>query len=103
MARTIKTWITKVKPGRIEDAMALFKEAKDASGDAQFSLLYAESAGEFSGTFTLVASYDTAEAAGRANDSAMESAAGQALWRKFNDAGSPVEAVATATYTGVAL
>jgi len=103
MARTLKTWISRAKPGRVDDAMALFKEAKESASDAEVSLVYADSAGEYSGTFTLVAAFESAAAAGKANDSSMDSEAGQALWRKFNDADSPIEAVATATYTSVDL
>ena len=52
MAKTIKTWAMKVKPGRIDDAMELFKETKKSASEAEISLVYAESAGDFSGTFT---------------------------------------------------
>ena len=103
MARTIKTWVSRVKPGRVDDAMELFKAAKEQATDAEISLLYADSAGDFSGTFTLVAAFPSAAAAGEANDKSIESEEGQRLWRMFNDADSPVEAVATATYTSVEL
>jgi hypothetical protein len=103
MARTIKTWAMRVKPGRIDDAMELFREAKKSASEAEISLLYAESAGDFSGTFTLAADYPSAAAAGASEDQAMSTEAGQALWRKFNDADSPVEAVGTVTYTSVDL
>ena len=103
MATTIKTWISKVKPGRVDDAMALFREAKEGATDAEISLLYTDSAGDFSGTFTLVATFPSAAAAGEANDKSIESEAGQALWRKFNDADSPLEAFGAATYSAIDL
>ena len=103
MARTIRTWVMRVKPGRIDDAMELFRQAKKSADGAEISLLYAESAGEFSGNFLLSAEYPSATAAGEAEDRSSSTEAGQALWRKFNDADSPVEATATLTYTGVDL
>ena len=103
MAKTIKTWIFKVKPGRVDDALGLFRASKELATDAEITVGYADSAGEFSGTFTLAATFPSAAAAGEANDKSIESEDGQALWRKFNDADSPVESVATATYTDVPL
>ena len=64
MARTIKTWISRAKPGRVDDALELFKAAKEYATDAEVSLLYADSAGDFSGTFTLVAAFENGAAAG---------------------------------------
>jgi hypothetical protein len=103
MARTIKTWISKVKPGRVDDAMELFRAAQKQATDAEISVLYADSAGDFSGTFTLAAEFPSAAAAGEATDNSIATEAGQALWRKFNDADSPFEPVGTATYTSVEL
>ncbi len=103
MARTIKTWAMKIKPGRIDDAMELFRAAKKSSSEAEISLLYAESAGDFSGTFTLAAEYPSAAAAGKADDEITSTESGQALWRKFNDADSPVEAIGSVAYTSVDL
>ncbi len=103
MARTIKTWAMKVKPGRIDDAMELFRETKKSTSGAEISLAYAESAGDFSGTFTLAAAYPSAAAAGEAEDKTASTEAGQALWRKFNDADSPVEAIGSVAYTSVDL
>jgi hypothetical protein len=103
MAKTIKTWAMKIKPGRVDDAMELFKAAKKASNDAEISLLYAESAGEFSGNFLMSAEYPSAEAAGKADDEAMSTESGEALWRKFNDAKSPVESIGSVVYTSVDL
>jgi hypothetical protein len=103
MARTIKTWISRAKPGRVDDALELFKAAKEYATDAEISLLYADSAGDFSGTFTLVAAFESGAAAGESNDKLIESEDGQRLWRMFNDGDSPVEAVGTATYTSVEL
>ena len=103
MARTIKTWVFKVKPGKVDDAMDLFRASKEQATEAEITVLYADSAGDFSGTFTLVAAFPSAAAAGEANDKSIESEDGQRLWRMFNDADSPVEAVGTATYTNVEL
>ncbi len=103
MASTIKTWVMKVKPGRIDDAMELFRETKKSADGAEISLLDAESAGDFSGSFLLSAEYPSAAAAGEAEDKTASTEAGQALWRKFNDADSPVEATGTVTYTSVDL
>ena len=103
MASSIKTWVMKVKPGRIDDAMELFRETKKSADGAEISLLYAESAGDFSGSFLLSAEYPSAAAAGEAEDKTASTEAGQALWRKFNDADSPVEANGTVTYTSVDL
>ena len=93
----------RVKPGRIDDAMELFKAAKKSADNAEISLLYAESAGDFSGTFTLAAEYPSAAAAGEADDRTTSTESGQALWRQFNDADSPVEAVGSVLYTSVDL
>lgn len=103
MSLLARAWVSRVKPGRVDDALALFKEAKESASNAEISLLYADSAGDFSGTFTLVAAFESAAAAGEANDNSIESESGQALWRKFNDADSPIEAVGTATYSSVDL
>ena len=103
MARTIKTWVMRVKPGRIDDAMELFRQAKKSADGAEISLLYADSGGEFAGSFLLSAEYPSAAAAGEAEDRTSSTEAGQALWRKFNDADSPVEAAGTVTYTSVDL
>ena len=103
MAKTIKTWAMNVKPGRIDDAMELFKETKKSASEAEISLVYAESAGDFSGTFTLSAEYPSAAAAGDADDKSTNTEAGHALWRKFNDAKSPIEAIGSVTYSIVDL
>lgn len=103
MARTLKAWTFRVKPGRHEEAMALFREANTGGNDGpECSLLYADSAGEYSGTFTFVAAFPSAEAAGRDHDAMvkelMEDGAQAALWRKFHSADSPLEPVGTAIY-----
>ena len=103
MAKAIKTWVMKIKPGRIDDAMELFKATKKSAKGAEISLLYAESAGDFSGTFTMSAEYPSAEAAGKADDETTDTESGQALWRKFNDADSPVETIGSVAYTSVDL
>lgn len=103
MAKTIKTWAMKIKPGRVEDAMELFKAAKKSASDAEISLLYAESAGDFSGTFTLAAEYPSAAAAGKAGDESMSTESGEALWRKFTDEKSPVESIGSVAYTSIDL
>jgi hypothetical protein len=103
MAKAIKTWVMKIKPGRIDDAMELFKATKKSAKDAEISLLYAESAGDFSGTFTMSAEYPSAEAAGKADDETTDTESGQALWRKYNDADSPVESIGSVAYTSVDL
>ncbi len=38
MARTIKTWVSRVKPGRVDDAMELFKEGASAGPEVNYNM-----------------------------------------------------------------
>src|SRR5689334_18635512 len=102
----IQSTVTRAKPGRRHDAVALAVEASkllERHGADDCRLLGAQVAGEMSGTHVFMTEFENGEAWGEFNDSLYADAELQALLDRVERDDSPVDMVAMSIATEIPL
>ena len=94
--RVIHVPAFEVLPGRIDDALALFKEIKDGAKDAAVEVLISTSGGNMSEKVVVRTIFPNAEAMVKAAEQNYANIA--TSWRKFHSADSPVKALGSGNW-----
>lgn len=94
--KVVKTVLHRVKPGRIDDALKIWKEGKQNAKVADINVLHCDTGGDWTDTYMVTMTFDSPEAMvegmGRSPDKMEQS------WRRAHDADSPYESTSTANW-----
>lgn len=106
MSSLVQTTVTKARPGRRHDAIALGVEAAkllERHGAPDSRMLAADVAGEMTGTHAFSTEFDSGEAWGAFNDSLAADAELEALMGRVEGAESPVDVLSMSMATDIPL
>jgi hypothetical protein len=102
--KVLQTFLTRVRPGRMSDALRLTTTAFDLSerfGAARCRLFELGAAGEMTGTYISVFEYDDMRGHGRVADAWMSDAEAQKLREQVGGEKAPVEMLSSGVYSEI--